>query len=111
MSEFGQKLIATVREVASEKPDFVYGDGQCRYVVDGQPSCLIGQALWRLDLIDASIESRDANHDGIDTLLERLVLDEDLDEAEVEWLEAAQTRQDNRAPWGVAVGDADRRAS
>lgn len=111
MSKAGQRLIAIVREKAAAEPNRVYHppvvDGPCVYVHDGEPSCLVGQALWVDGQIDCSLEEQDdLNIDTIGKLLYHLGLG--LDEEEVHWLRNVQARQDNKHPWGAAVAWADR---
>lgn len=110
MSELGQRLIEEVRMVAAKNPDFVYdeptdacGIGQgCAYVHNGRPSCLIGQAMWNLGMIDASLEDcLDSNHCAI-RFFPRIVAT--LDDDEIEWLTKVQERQDAKEPWGHCVG-------
>lgn len=102
MSEKGAAIIAAIREVAAESPDFVY-KGMCQYVVNGQPGCLVGHALWRLGLIDEGIERYNTN----DLKIKAFDLAWAFDRAELAWLGHVQNRQDRGAPWGVAVKDAD----
>jgi hypothetical protein len=104
MSELGQKLIAEVRAVAAETPGLVYR-GLCQYVYGGRPACLIGHALWNLGLIDETLEHRSVNDDGVRFIANHL--DIALDDAEETWLALTQSGQDNGAPWGTAVANAD----
>jgi hypothetical protein len=114
-----ERLVVAVREVAAEKPDLVYSApyGGCAYVADGQPSCIVGHAAWRLGLIDGSLESDDGiNSSGVTTLLRHLGVlpNNDLDYGEPgyarEFLDAVQEKQDEGVPWGDAVEIADERA-
>lgn len=113
--EVVEKLVAAVREVAAEKPDHVYqtpANGTCAYVLDGQPSCIVGQAAWRLGLIDGSFEKHiEENTAGVTTFLRYLgaAMDED-NEYEREFLDAVQEKQDQEVAWGEAVELADARA-
>ncbi len=115
MSEIGQKIIAAVRDVAAKNPSFIYlnaalmgADGNfCVYVKDGDPSCLIGQALWKLGLIDAALEADDFNAVGADDLLRSLPIGDSLDPNEIEWLTRVQEMQDAEKPWSEAVEWAD----
>lgn len=109
MSDTGQKIINEVRLVAAANPDFVYeppDDEGCVYVRDGEPSCLIGHALWRLGYIDAELERHregpNHNWDGAPDLLDHLGLH--LDDSESEWVAVVQSRQDDGQPWGHTVG-------
>lgn len=110
MSDVGQRLIAEVKRVAGEHPEFCYrtpGDTtQCKYVKDSAPSCLVGHGLWNLGLIDASLERAvrhgyKVNSSGIHGLID--APDLDLDDYEIEWLAEAQDAQDDGHPWGECV--------
>lgn len=122
MSEAGQKLIAAVRKAAADNPDFIYplaarygSDGSlvkfgnCMYVKDGCPSCIVGKGAWDLRLIDASFEFSDDNSAAVDVLLSALDLYDEVDGQELGWLMAVQKKQDNSTPWGEAVAEADGR--
>ncbi|AAN12764.1 gp124 [Mycobacterium phage Omega] len=105
MSELGQKLINEIRMVAAGNPDYVYEyeeGGLCRYIMNGQPSCLVGHGLHRLGLIDAALEPHDYNYSCFEDLEERLDLG--LDSDEVHWVERVQIAQDGGRTWGEAVG-------
>lgn len=115
MSEVGQKIIAKVKEKAAATPDFVYepprpdaafGKGTCVNVLDGKGSCIIGQALFDLGLIDASLEA-DEEHNGSDAgrLIEHLGLA--VDRGEVTWLKDVQFWQDRQDTWAFAVQHAN----
>lgn len=110
MSERGQTLINIVRQKAAAEPDFVYvypGETEtCLYVHQGKPSCLIGQALFVTGLIDASLEKTPLNADICTTLFYHLELE--LDEDEISWLRAVQSKQDNGTAWADSVTWADR---
>lgn len=107
MSDLGQRLIGLVRKHAENNSDFIYPEDDCVYVKDGQPSCLIGQALWDEGLIDSTLPSSwngkivsddDDFGPGIASML-----DLELDAEELTWLRAVQSRQDYHLPWGKAV--------
>ena len=115
MSEFGQKLIEETRRVAAERADFVF-DGDCLYVCDGEPACLLGHALWNLGVIDSALEISyihisagerlgSNNNVAIRDLADKLGLC--MDESEFAWLEDAQWAQDVGRSWGYAVAYAD----
>ncbi len=115
-NEIVDKLMAVVREVAAEKPDFVYDApyGGCVYVADKQPSCIVGQAAWRLGLIDASFEKDEMdNSAGVTTFLRTIGADLGDDETLYgrEFLDAVQEKQDQGVPWGEAIQEADERAT
>ena len=108
MSEFGQKFIATVREVAAEHPDYVYDPGRCAYIVDGKPGCLLGQALWRMGIISPALGRQSHNDEDIVGLLDTIGLNLAIDEKEMDWVASAQALQDSNESWGDAVRITDR---
>lgn len=108
MSDAGKKLIAEIRKVVSDNPEFIYdnGDHACVYVHDGQPSCLVGHALWNLGYIDSSAESCSVNSESVGEVLTQLGLE--IDKTESYWLGRVQLTQDLKHPWKFAVDIADR---
>lgn len=105
-----EQFISALREVVKGKEDFVYikvkpadnTDGvvsPCRYFDhNGNPSCLIGQALFKCGIVvPAALEGAAAPR----------VLRELTDTSEVVQVAAgrAQAAQDTGAPWGVALND------
>lgn len=115
MSEIGQKIIAGIRKLAEEQPDFRYqppdGDS-CVYVHDGEGSCGVGRVLLDLGLITPELEHdrttiRRAriNSAGATELLGHLKVS--LDPSECEWITRYQDEQDSERAWGWAVGYAD----
>lgn len=122
-TELGMALIAAVREVAAEQPDRKYekidvnrahGEGSmhiCVYVWQGEPSCLLGQGLWRCDLIDASFVDHAMNYESITHLFESNWWIEKgyavLTAREMTWLREAQRAQDIGKTWSVAIVKAD----
>lgn len=104
MSELGQNLVAEVRKIAAENPDYVY-DGACVYVRDGQPACLVGKAAWNLELIDAEIENDSRNDGGVDDLVAYLEIHITYEESA--WLGLVQEEQDGGSRWHSAVSKAD----
>lgn len=120
VSEIGQKVIAAVRGYAEADPDFVYspipderdgpnkGKDRCLYVVDGQPSCIIGKGLWDAGLIDATIEGKSMNLLPFVSYSSRYFpCMEQMDDAELKWLAKVQLTQDGGISWGDAVAYAD----
>lgn len=105
------KLIATVREVAAERPTRVLAD-DCRYFDQfGAPVCLIGCALARLGCTDNdevtlyATLGGDYNETGIDTIL--VLLGGACPPKMVMWLQLVQFFQDSGTAWGKAVENAD----
>lgn len=106
MTQQGQAIIQAVRDVAAGNPLHVYGTGNCVYVRQGLPACLIGRALWNLGLIDGSLEGLMVNGARAGELVEgRLGIA--LSQDESFWLERAQEAQDSGYAWMDAVRIAD----
>lgn len=106
MSDLGQQIIEETCKVAKANPSFVY-DGDCIYVRDDQPACLIGHALWNLGLIDISLGHHVVNSCGVSRVAEFLKIP--LDDAEEYWLTEAQSAQDEGDTWGDAIERANDR--
>ena len=113
-SVLGQQLIESVRKHAARSPRTVYlgpldefGNTECVYVSHGQPSCIVGHAMWDAGLIDAGFEDDGKNGSGIDTLAENWPPLASVSDDEAEWLLTVQGEQDNGMPWQVAVDEAD----
>lgn len=115
MSEIGQKIIAGIRKLAEEQPDFRYhppdGDN-CVYVHDGEGSCGVGRVLLDLGLITPALEhdrtwvgGAAANKTGAPDLLAHLNVP--LDPPEKGWITRYQNQQDDEQPWSRAVESAD----
>ena len=108
-------LWAEVKEVAAENPDFVYRSigGKCVYESDGEPSCLVGHALFRLGVPASQVASfNECGAIGLVIDANASVFGEmraDADEWEYrELLAMAQAYQDGQLPWGQAVAHAER---
>ncbi|QRY51822.1 hypothetical protein [Mycolicibacterium septicum] len=111
MSKIGKKIAKEVKRLAAESPDFIYPYEDCKYIHNGEPSCLYGHALFNLGLIDSSFERKLGkghlgndtllNFQPIDTVLQQL--DIKLDNDEVGAFIGSQDDQDNGRPWDVAA--------
>lgn len=113
-SVLGQQLIESVRKQAAENPRRVYqgpldegGNTECVYVASGEPSCIIGHALWQAGLVDAEFEDDGKNGSGIDSLVSSWPPLEEVSDDEADWLLMVQDSQDAGMPWNVAVYEAD----
>lgn len=104
-------FVKALREVAAEAgPDYTYPDewreqagegedgGQCRYVVNGQPACLIGRALAALGVPVAALENVEGSAAWA-ALGELHPTSAPVGDA----ANLAQERQDTGATWGEAL--------
>lgn len=106
-----KEILDEVVRIADENPDFVYQQipnelgASCKYVHDGQPSCLIGRAFWNLGLIDATLEQQEhENTSGAASMVKYTLHDKVTStEADREALAHIQDYQDNGMAWGFAV--------
>ena len=102
-------LWAEVKKVAAEQPDYVYQEPLCRYQIDGKPSCIIGHALHRLGVSVDTLAMLDGGEQGDGVHAVNLpsyipILVEEGSRSELVALGEAQEAQDDRIPWGEAVG-------
>lgn len=107
----GSRIIDAVREVAAGDPDYIYRRGPrgaCVYVLDGQPDCIIGRAMWALDLIGPDLEHMSSNSRGIVHLLKEYRSTLDVTPEQLNWLAGVQSYQDCGIAWGEAVDRVDR---
>lgn len=99
-----EQVTAVIREIVAERPDYVYdspsGDAQCVYGdADGNPSCLVGHVIAKLDpegfkeLIGFANELAFVSTDWFDRP------PEDVASA----LLQAQITQDSGRPWAEAL--------
>lgn len=111
MNEIESRILISLREVAGERPDFVYepvfieerGDSLCAYVKNGVPSCLVGHALARSGVDISPLEGTVRNIENISHVIRTLV--PDISEGTVEILQGIQERQDDYESWGEIVED------
>ena len=106
------EVISEIRKIASENPNTVYGrdifdsgDDNCRYIIDGKGSCIVGRALVNLGTIPMRLHEFEGMK-ARDVLL-RLSIDTDHFD-QTEWVNRVQFHQDADVPWGIAVEKADR---
>lgn len=118
-----QQVIDKVRELAKERPEFVYrdqpgaGGDECSYTSanvgsDEGEGCIVGQALMRCGLSRETLEDlQDGTAIGIREFL--LMLDEyveqtsGLSDPRARWLVKVQNNQDTGSTWADAVWQAD----
>jgi len=123
-------LVNAVREVAAERPDFIYKrrtytnhEKVCVYTEpDGTPSCIIGVALarvgdpvpsWDEDRFYSPSVDRELTIFGTRVWLDYFGIDNIWNESDevrsrIHWLNYLQNQQDNGATWSEAVEWADR---
>lgn len=111
-------LVAEVRRLAAERPDFVYekqttdewASGVCLYVHQDEQQglvagCLIGHALANLGVPLESL--REFDRSGDDTSADALLPKFGVSGTVTLWAMHAQLEQDEGQPWGRAVKLAD----
>lgn len=100
-----QQAEALLTEVAAEYPDRVVDS--CCYVVDDEPSCLVGHVLHRAGWSIADLRDADTanfgNSAAVDDLSRHLGAFAGLAPGAGQLLHVAQDWQDNDAPWAEAV--------
>lgn len=106
-------LVAAVRELAAESPEFVYEApvGEfCKYVHRTDEGhliggCIVGQAALKVGVPIEKLQSFDSWDDGSagNAFSEFSISPEVLN-----WLQRVQESQDAKSPWGDAVAHADR---
>ncbi len=106
----------TATEIVAERPDYVYPQevtGSCKYVHDGQPSCLVGQIFFRLGTPIETLVSFDEAENVVEDLMGTAVDDLasggliDLDTDTKEYLKIMQRAQDGGHKWLSSLGAAE----
>lgn len=108
-----RRALELLCDVVDGNEDFVYHEdprvGMCRYVLDGQPSCLVGHVLVRAGWTVEQVADLDPVRDGyiytggvsagelFGTFPEYFTVDA------VRVLAAAQSAQDMQSSWGEAL--------
>jgi len=116
MSFDPKRLVAEVRALAAEKPDFVYtaiafhadrhgGGEKCSYVHGDECGCIIGHAAVRAGM--SLDELREKDDDDEDTSVSVQFAEYGLSADRMGWLSKVQHGQDTKLPWGAAVSKAD----
>lgn len=106
-----KEFVQSVRDIAKAKHTFVYkklvGSNYCLYAHDGEPSCLIGCALFDCGVTIQELKEFDnadtVDSRGADTVLSHLGLSDEV----CLWATAVQSHQDSLTTWGEAVWLAD----
>lgn len=116
MSFDPKRLVAEVRALAAEQPDFVYtaidfhpdklgGGEKCSYVHGDVGGCIVGQAALRAGM--GLEELREKDNDEDDTSVWDQFEEYGLTNEQLRWLSKVQHSQDIKYPWGAAVDRAD----
>lgn len=107
-----EQLIAEVRRLAKEQPDFIYersfGSFFCKYTSGANCSgCIFGQAVMNLwpDSLNTLKAVDDSNNFGIKGLFQQLSIEATRDE--IHWCMNVQDYQDKKINWGCCVIRAD----
>lgn len=98
-------------EAAIEGPDFIYkayerdsyGRTTCRYVENGQPSCIIGRMLSRQGLLPVFPEDSYENTLCVSSLLTENDLSRRFTLGARGFMSLLQLSQDRGMPWGEAI--------
>ena len=107
------KAITLLREVVKGKEEYVYkrpvgsSGPACVYQANGEPSCVVGKALFKVGVTADELDAMDRTgvHTGINsvTLPERVSLTNDARAV----FAAAQEKQDRGTEWGIALRAAE----
>lgn len=105
----GRQLIKHVRDLAEKHPRFTYEsaqwNGDCVYVEEGKPSCIIGQAASLAGVPIATLEQWDRRDDSS---ANSVVAEIGVHGTRVRgWLRRVQIAQDRGYTWAEAVKAAD----
>lgn len=100
------RAMELLRKVAEGKADFVYRpplpeSSRCVYHFDGKPSCMVGQALALAGATPEFLEALDGNGGAPARDLDKYAPPITSEAALI--FDAAQSKQDARYPWGVAI--------
>jgi hypothetical protein len=109
-------VVAKVREVAAERPTYVYDNGtggelsSCfyRHGADrSEPGCIVGQALDRLGYVVPELwEGTNAS-----SLLQSIFPEVDRVDSRIFWVRSVQSAQDGGMSWADAVAEGGHRAT
>lgn len=99
-----EQIIAEVRRLAAEQPDFIYekpaGSTFCLYKHGDGPGCIMGQALNNLGV---EVDEFTTGTIG-SVLIEKGIK---TTRGQGDWLRDVQAQQDTRHTWAQSVADAD----
>lgn len=116
-----QSVIKNIRDLAEERPDFVYeapefdaseGGPECLYVHPGnQPGCIVGHALM-MDGVAAEalikFDNTYANGIGVRAgVVTANLCDDTPTQQEQWWMDSVQSNQDSGKTWSESVQFAD----
>lgn len=109
VSDIKQKLI----DLAAGSPDFQYRTANkipedvstgCYYIKDGEPSCIVGQALSLLGVQPDEFTEQDSARNVTCEILgiNRFEVDAKTRE-DLEWIDLVQSHQDSNMPWSECI--------
>lgn len=112
MSHIGDKLILAIRLVAAEMPS--HSVQYCTYIseISDEPNCLVGRAMARIGVLpkkdDKYYLPRNTNDEKFDHAhVEFGEVLWDLEQKEIDWIQAVQSKQDKHMGFALAVYSAD----
>jgi hypothetical protein len=97
------------KAVSVKGGDYIYDedaeDGECSYIIDGRPSCIVGHILVDLGYSPEQIHEFEGHSavSAIDALEENSSLPIEFSIDAKSYLERVQDRQDMKVPWGEAI--------
>lgn len=108
------EVIEALQKIVTASPDYVYtppGDtGWCLYSYNGDPSCLVGQALAEVGVPIDALESFNPGGkygEDVGLIASNAAIILGLAKSTGVYLQVAQKVQDNGKPWGEALAAAE----
>lgn len=101
-------VVAEIRRLAGESPDYVYRRQGCVYVEDDDAGNLVGSCIVGKALVNLGVEPEELHYEvpsripGAGALLRRSV-----DDLERRWIDEVQYRQDLGYAWSESIANAD----
>ena len=105
-----EELFDAIKKRVDERPDFVYPAGDCKYQKDGEPSCLIGCALFDLGVPISNLSRLDQHNNNTGKAAEFInnfdIPDFRFEQRALALAGRVQSNQDSRYSWREALRDA-----
>lgn len=106
-----EEVLERVTKVVDERGrDYVYDDHQgdteeCRYFVDGRPSCIVGHLIHGLgdEEFEREVREHELRSGSFPASMLNLQGEARFDEDALRFLQEAQRHQDRGLPWGRAL--------